>query len=280
MIDLAVGHNGIGRFVRLWQTARVGEAQPRTPRAATGARRPPRRPKATPGSSCGRRWDRDGWPTACSRPRPSGSCRWRWSAWRACSRAGRGRRLAGAASSGLLWAGWALHLRGGLQLRGRHLPLLLPLDARTAARRARRGGRDLHLGALPDGRRGRDAAAGRAARHRPVAGLRPLGRASGARGGLAPAPSDLGARPSRCSRPSPSWRWCSVPGVAAAAGRRGPGRRARRAAGDAGGVGAEQRAGARDRGDPVGGHRPPRGAIARRRARGRGRLAEGRSAGP
>ena len=37
MIDLAVGHNGIGRFVRLWQPARVGEAQPRTPRAATGA---------------------------------------------------------------------------------------------------------------------------------------------------------------------------------------------------------------------------------------------------
>ena len=36
MIDLAVGHNGIGRFVRLWQT-RVGEAQPPTPRAATGA---------------------------------------------------------------------------------------------------------------------------------------------------------------------------------------------------------------------------------------------------
>jgi 4-amino-4-deoxy-L-arabinose transferase-like glycosyltransferase len=37
MIDLAVGHNGVGRFVRLWQTARVGEAPPRTPRAATGA---------------------------------------------------------------------------------------------------------------------------------------------------------------------------------------------------------------------------------------------------
>ena len=37
MIDLAVGHNGIGRFVRLWQTARVGEAQTRTPRATTGA---------------------------------------------------------------------------------------------------------------------------------------------------------------------------------------------------------------------------------------------------
>ena len=37
MIDLAVGHNGIGRFVRLWQPARVGEAQTRTPRATTGA---------------------------------------------------------------------------------------------------------------------------------------------------------------------------------------------------------------------------------------------------
>jgi 4-amino-4-deoxy-L-arabinose transferase-like glycosyltransferase len=36
MIDLAVGHNGVGRFVRLWQTARVGEAQPQTPRSATG----------------------------------------------------------------------------------------------------------------------------------------------------------------------------------------------------------------------------------------------------
>ena len=37
MIDLAVGHNGIGRFVRLWQTARVGEAPARAPRPATGA---------------------------------------------------------------------------------------------------------------------------------------------------------------------------------------------------------------------------------------------------
>ena len=35
MIDLALGHNGIGRFVRLWQTARVGEP-PRAPRIATG----------------------------------------------------------------------------------------------------------------------------------------------------------------------------------------------------------------------------------------------------
>jgi 4-amino-4-deoxy-L-arabinose transferase-like glycosyltransferase len=37
MIDLAVGHNGIGRFTRLWQAARVGEAPARAPRAATGA---------------------------------------------------------------------------------------------------------------------------------------------------------------------------------------------------------------------------------------------------
>ena len=37
MIDLAVGHNGIGRFVRLWQTARVGEAQAQAPRATAGA---------------------------------------------------------------------------------------------------------------------------------------------------------------------------------------------------------------------------------------------------
>lgn len=37
MIDLAVGHNGVGRFVRLWQPARVGKAQPWAPRAATGS---------------------------------------------------------------------------------------------------------------------------------------------------------------------------------------------------------------------------------------------------
>ncbi len=36
MIDLALGHNGIGRFVRLWQTARVGETPPQAPRIATG----------------------------------------------------------------------------------------------------------------------------------------------------------------------------------------------------------------------------------------------------
>lgn len=36
MIDLAVGHNGIGRFVRLWPAARVGEAPPQAPRIATG----------------------------------------------------------------------------------------------------------------------------------------------------------------------------------------------------------------------------------------------------
>ncbi len=37
MIDLAVGHNGIGRFVRLWPAARAGEAQRQTPRAAIAA---------------------------------------------------------------------------------------------------------------------------------------------------------------------------------------------------------------------------------------------------
>jgi 4-amino-4-deoxy-L-arabinose transferase-like glycosyltransferase len=37
MIDLAVGHNGIGRFVRLWPTARVGEAAARPPRGTLPA---------------------------------------------------------------------------------------------------------------------------------------------------------------------------------------------------------------------------------------------------
>lgn len=40
MIDLAVGHNGVGRFVRLWQTGRTAQADEAAARRQTAARAP------------------------------------------------------------------------------------------------------------------------------------------------------------------------------------------------------------------------------------------------
>ena len=52
MIDLAVGHNGVGRFVRLWQTERSARAD-RVP-----MRRPPGTTGATPGAAPGEGYSR------------------------------------------------------------------------------------------------------------------------------------------------------------------------------------------------------------------------------
>jgi 4-amino-4-deoxy-L-arabinose transferase-like glycosyltransferase len=48
MIDLAVGHNGVGRFVRLWQSARAARAD------AASAPRPPVRPASGPSEAYAR----------------------------------------------------------------------------------------------------------------------------------------------------------------------------------------------------------------------------------
>src|SRR6185312_5084147 len=107
MLDLAVGHNGVGRFVRLWQSACAARAD------AASAPRPPVRPASGPSEAYARLFVRapvgplrlaDGllaaqveWLLPLALVGAAGSCA-----------GARGRRSRRRGSGLLLWSGWAL----------------------------------------------------------------------------------------------------------------------------------------------------------------------------
>ena len=161
MLELAVGHNGVGRFVR----ARPRRVAPRRQRGAGargrgGADRgAPRAAARWARSSSGRRSARSGSPMVSSPPRPAGCFRSPLLGLvdGRCSSHGAARPLGSRAPGAGPVGGLGAHLRCRLQLRRRHLPLLLPLHDGAAARRAGRHRRGDALALLPAGRRARVA---------------------------------------------------------------------------------------------------------------------------